>query len=66
MLLRDVAKVVEGDILAGENNGDLVIDRAYAVDLLSDILALTDERTTPASLSGYAMLSKTLRCGQTA
>ncbi len=46
MLLRDVAKVVEGDILAGENNGDLVIDRAYAVDLLSDILALTDERTT--------------------
>jgi hypothetical protein len=46
VLLRNVATAVEGEILAGENNGNLVIDRAYAVDLLSDILALTDERTT--------------------
>jgi hypothetical protein len=46
MLLRAVATIIEGDILAGANREDLVIDRAYAVDLLSDLLALTDERTT--------------------
>ena len=46
MLMRDVAKLVEAEVLAGAGRGDLLIDRAYAVDLLSDVLALTDERTT--------------------
>lgn len=46
MLLHAVAKTVDGEILSGANRDDFVIDRAYAVDLLSDILALTDERTT--------------------
>jgi predicted transcriptional regulator len=46
MLMRDVVELVEGDVLAGVGRGDLLIDRAYAVDLLSDFLALTDERTT--------------------
>lgn len=46
MLLRDVAALVEGDVLACAQRGDLMIDKAYAVDLLSDVLALTDERTT--------------------
>ncbi len=46
MRLDDVATLVEADVLAGAGRGELVIDRAYAVDLLSDVLALTDERTT--------------------
>jgi predicted transcriptional regulator len=46
MLMRAVAELVEGSVLAGAGRGDLLIDRAYAVDLLSDVLALTDERTT--------------------
>lgn len=46
MQMRDVAQLVEAEVLAGTGRGDLVIDRAYAVDLLSDVLALTDERTT--------------------
>ncbi len=46
MYMADVATLVEADILAGAGRTDLLIDRAYAVDLLSDVLALTDERTT--------------------
>ncbi|MEW5825629.1 MAG: hypothetical protein AB1778_02255 [Candidatus Bipolaricaulota bacterium] len=46
MQMRDVAPLVEAEVLACAGRGDLMLDRAYAVDLLSDFLALTDERTT--------------------
>ncbi len=46
MQMRDVVSLVEADVLAAGAREDLLIDRAYAVDLLSDVLALTDERTT--------------------
>ena len=46
MKLREVAEAIEGSILVGADQPDLLIDRAFAADLLSDVLALTDERTT--------------------
>ncbi len=46
MRLADVAETLGGRILTGGDHAGLEIDRAYAVDLLSDVLALTDERTT--------------------
>ena len=46
MRLCDVAVAIDGAILVGEDQPDLLIDRAFAADLLSDVLALTDERTT--------------------
>jgi predicted transcriptional regulator len=46
MRLDEVTTILEGQILAGGRQGGMEIDRAYAVDLLSDVLALTDERTT--------------------
>ncbi|MCK5828369.1 hypothetical protein KAH43_07590 [Candidatus Bipolaricaulota bacterium] len=39
-------KAIEGTVLVGEDQQDLLIDRAFAADLLSDVLALSDERTT--------------------
>ena len=46
MRLADLAKVIEGKIISGEDCPNLLIDRAFAADLLSDVLALTDEKTT--------------------
>jgi len=46
MKLAELAELLEGFVLVGHNMGDLEIDRAYAADLLSDVLALTDESTT--------------------
>ena len=46
MRLEEVARLVEGEFLEGEDKGGTIIDRAYAADLLSDVLALTEERTT--------------------
>jgi predicted transcriptional regulator len=46
MKLEAVSEVLQGQILAGAGRLELEIDRAYAVDLLSDVLALTDEQTT--------------------
>ncbi|MGD9675677.1 MAG: hypothetical protein AB7V19_03230, partial [Candidatus Bipolaricaulia bacterium] len=46
MTLHEVARLLEGNLLTGSRREDIEIDRAYAVDLLSDVLALTDERTT--------------------
>lgn len=45
MKLAELAGLIDGKILEGADQGDLEIDRAYAADLLSDVLALTDERT---------------------
>jgi len=45
MKLQDVAKAIDGDILVGQDQLDLMVDRAFAADLLSDVLALTEERT---------------------
>ncbi|MDD5264359.1 MAG: transcriptional regulator [Candidatus Bipolaricaulis sp.] len=46
MNLHEVSRLLEGSILTESRREDIEIDRAYAVDLLSDVLALTDERTT--------------------
>ncbi len=46
MRLTDVAHLLAGEIADGSDVQDVVIDRAYAADLLSDVLALTEERTT--------------------
>jgi len=46
MKLEEVARVIDGKILIGEEKKDLEIDKAYAADLLSDVLALTEESTT--------------------
>ena len=46
MKLNELAAEIQGSILVGEDQKDLVIDRAFAADLLSDVLALTEEQTT--------------------
>jgi len=46
MKLHELATVIEGTIVMGGESPDVVIDRAFAADLLSDVLALTEERTT--------------------
>jgi predicted transcriptional regulator len=46
MRLDEVAKLIEGELPEGAAMVETEIDRAYAADLLSDVLALTDERTT--------------------
>ncbi len=46
MRLEEVVHLVNGEYLIGEEKGDIPIDHAYAADLLSDVLALTEEQTT--------------------
>jgi predicted transcriptional regulator len=46
MRLSELVEMIEGSILAGADQSDLLIDHAFAADLLSDVLSLTDERTT--------------------
>jgi hypothetical protein len=46
MKLSDLARTIDGVILVDSKDEELEIDRAYAADLLSDVLALTDESTT--------------------
>jgi predicted transcriptional regulator len=46
MKLSELATAINGKILVGSDQPDLLIDLAFAADLLSDVLALTDERTT--------------------
>ncbi len=45
MRLRDLAAVIDGTVVVGQDEPDLLIDRAFAADLLSDVLALTEEQT---------------------
>lgn len=42
----DVATLLQGEALFNADTRDVVIDHAYATDLLSDVLALTDDQTT--------------------
>ncbi len=46
MKFAEVMDLLDGEMLEGVDVSEMVIDRAYAADLLSDVLALTDERTT--------------------
>lgn len=46
MKLAEVMELLDGEVLEGVDASEMIIDRAYAADLLSDVLALTDERTT--------------------
>jgi len=46
MRLADLVNAIGGRIISGDDCPDLEIDRAFAADLLSDVLALTDEKTT--------------------
>ena len=46
MKFDDVALLVEGEPLFNTDTSEVIIDHAYAADLLSDVLALTDEQTT--------------------
>jgi len=48
MTLEDLAKAIEGAILVHGNRPDTQVERAFAADLLSDVLSLAcnDERTT--------------------
>ena len=46
MNLRELATAIDGTILVETNSPDVVIDRAFAADLLSDVLSMTEERTT--------------------
>jgi predicted transcriptional regulator len=46
MKLGNVTELLDGTLLEGVDKQGIEIDRAYAADLLSDVLALTEERTT--------------------
>ncbi len=46
MKFGDVASLVQGEALFEADMSNVIIDLAYAADLLSDVLALTEERTT--------------------
>lgn len=46
MTFDDVALLVEGEALINADTSEVIIDHAYAADLLSDVLALTEETTT--------------------
>jgi len=45
MKLTELARVIEGTIHVGAEQTELLVDRAFAADLLSDVLALTEEQT---------------------
>jgi len=45
MKIREIVTLLNGKLLTGENKQDLELNKAYAADLLSDVLALTEERT---------------------
>jgi len=46
MDLHEARQLIQGELLVNEENKDTQIERAYAVDLLSDLLALADEPAT--------------------
>jgi len=46
MKFGDVAELLQGEALFETDTNGVIIDHAYAADLLSDVLALTDEQTT--------------------
>ena len=52
MRLVDLAEAIEGEILVGREQTDLIVARAFAADLLSDVLALTDGDERTALITG--------------
>ncbi len=45
MLIKDLVKKIDGELIAGEAAADTDIHSAYSADLLSDVLALTEGDT---------------------
>jgi predicted transcriptional regulator len=45
MKLRDVIKAVEAHVIVGEDKLDLDVQRAFAADLMSDVLAFATENS---------------------
>lgn len=43
MKIKEIAEKIEGKVITGENRLDEVVERGFAADLLSDVLALTEE-----------------------
>jgi|MTBAKSStandDraft_2_1061841.scaffolds.fasta_scaffold02423_13 predicted transcriptional regulator len=45
MRIKEIIELLEGEVIAGEENSDLEVSSAYSADLLSDVLALTEGDT---------------------
>ena len=45
MKIKEMINLLNGKLLIGEDKQDLELNKAYAADLLSDVLALTEEKT---------------------
>ena len=45
MKIKEMVNLLNGKLLIGEDKQDLELNKAYAADLLSDVLALTEEKT---------------------
>ena len=45
MKIKDVVELVDGEVLLGNDKLDVEVPAAYSADLLSDVLALTEEDT---------------------
>jgi len=45
MRVKDVVKLVDGEVLLGKDKLEVEVPAAYSADLLSDVLALTEEDT---------------------
>ncbi len=45
MKVKDVVKLVDGEVLLGKDKLEVEVPAAYSADLLSDVLALTEEDT---------------------
>lgn len=45
MKIREILEKIDGRLISGEDKLDVEIDKAFAADLLSDVLALVEENT---------------------
>src|SRR6056297_833437 len=45
MKIKDVVELVDGEVLLGNDKLDVEVPAAYSAELLSDVLALTEEDT---------------------
>ncbi|HPE28968.1 MAG TPA: DRTGG domain-containing protein [Candidatus Mcinerneyibacteriales bacterium] len=45
MRIKEIIELLEGEVIAGEENSGLEVSSAYSADLLSDVLALTEGDT---------------------
>ncbi|MDI6850522.1 MAG: DRTGG domain-containing protein [bacterium] len=44
MKIREIIEKIDGKIISGQDKLDVEIERGFAADLLSDVLALTEEK----------------------